>query len=52
MHIEQYTRQPDQRWLLTDYTDPESTIALQSVSVDLKVRDIYEKVDFTTEPRV
>ncbi len=44
-HVEQWIRQPDQRWLLTEYTSPAAAIPLQSLSVELQVRDIYEKVD-------
>jgi Uma2 family endonuclease len=45
MHIEQWTRQPDQRWLLTEYTDPEAVMPLSSIDVELRLADVYEKVE-------
>jgi Uma2 family endonuclease len=47
IHLEQYTRQSTGQWLLTEYTDPSSTIALSSLAVELRLADIYEKVDFS-----
>jgi Uma2 family endonuclease len=46
IHIEQYTRQPDDRWPLTEFTDPAATIKLESIGVELRVADVYEKVEF------
>lgn len=37
VHVEQWVRQPDQRWVLTEYNSPAAAIALQSVSVQLQV---------------
>ncbi len=45
IHVEQWTRQPDQRWMLAEYSDPAAFIALQSIAVELQLADIYEKVD-------
>ena len=45
IHIEQYVRQSDQRWLLTEYSDPAATITLSSIGVELRVGDVYEKVE-------
>jgi Uma2 family endonuclease len=47
IHVEQYTRQPTGQWLLTEYADPSSTIALSSLAVELQMADIYEKVTFS-----
>jgi len=45
-HLEQYTRQPDGRWLLTDHNDSASRIRFEAVGVDLQLSNVYEKVDF------
>jgi len=45
IHVEQWTRQQDQRWLLTEYSDRAATLTLESLGVQLSVADIYEKID-------
>jgi Uma2 family endonuclease len=44
---ELYTRQPDNRWLLTTATQIEDSLELQSVGARLALADLYEKVDLT-----
>ena len=44
---ELYTRQPDDRWLLTTVSRVEDSLDLQSVEAHLALADLYEKVDFT-----
>jgi hypothetical protein len=44
---ELYTRQPDDRWLLTTATRIEDSLDLQSVGARLSLADLYEKVDLT-----
>jgi len=44
--IEQYTKQPDGRWLLADIGSPEARVELTSVGCTLALKDIYEKVEF------
>lgn len=45
MHADLYTRQPDDRWLLTSADAPEHSLTLESVGAQLKLADLYEKVD-------
>ena len=45
VHVDLYTRQPDNRWLLTSADRVEDTLTLESVEARLLLRDIYEKVD-------
>lgn len=47
VHVEQYTRQPDSRWLLADFRSPEDTVQLDSVQCTLVLREIYGKVSFS-----
>jgi Uma2 family endonuclease len=39
-----YSRQDDHRWLLTDITDPHTTLELVGIGCHLAVTDVYEKV--------
>lgn len=43
-HVAQYAKQPDGRWLLTDYRSPEDTPQLESVKCSLPLKEIYEGV--------
>jgi Uma2 family endonuclease len=45
--IEQYVKQPDQRWLLSDISLLESTVELISIQCTLKLADVYAKVELT-----
>jgi len=45
-HVEQFTRQPDNRWLLWETDDLESVLSLPSVGCALKLADVYAKVTF------
>ncbi|HVF45425.1 MAG TPA: Uma2 family endonuclease [Pyrinomonadaceae bacterium] len=42
--VEQYSKQPDGRWLLTDHRSPEAVVELASIQYTLKLSEIYEKV--------
>lgn len=43
--VEQYTKQADGRWLLSDHRSPEEVVELASVECTLALRDVYEKVE-------
>ncbi|HJQ34753.1 MAG TPA: Uma2 family endonuclease [Pyrinomonadaceae bacterium] len=45
--VEQYTKQPDGRWLLTDHRSPEDSAELASIECTLALREVYEKVELT-----
>lgn len=42
--VEQYVKQTDGRWLLTDIQSPEATIQLSSIECVLALKDVYNKV--------
>lgn len=44
--IEQYVKQADARWLLTDIRGLESAVELQSIGCSLALRDVYDRVSF------
>lgn len=43
-HIEYRTRQPDDRWLLSDFRDLSQSIQLTSVDCVLSLAEVYDKV--------
>jgi Uma2 family endonuclease len=44
--VEQYVRQDDDRWLLSDVRTLEGMIELQSIGCSLALRDIFERITF------
>ena len=47
--VDLFSRQPDGRWLLDAYTDPEAQIPLDAIGCTLRVGEIYDKVRFEAE---
>lgn len=50
MHGDLFTRQSDGKWLLAPASRAEDTIEFSSIPCRLALRDVYEKVEFGTEP--
>ena len=50
-HVEQYTRQPDGRWLLSEADQLDAVVRLSSLGCDLKLADVYEDVSFEPPAR-
>jgi hypothetical protein len=48
-HLEQYTRQPDGRWLLSDAKGLEAVVSLPSIRCDLTLSEVYDGVSFGGE---
>jgi Uma2 family endonuclease len=48
--IDVFTRQPDGRWLLEAYTDPEVSIPCDSIGCTLTLGEVYSKVEFEAAP--
>jgi Uma2 family endonuclease len=46
MHVEHYTRQSEDEWMLHDVTEPEVTIRIPSIACELSLAEIYERVQF------
>ena len=42
--VEQYVKQPDGRWLLSDYRSPEDVVELGSIQCKLALKEVYDKV--------
>jgi len=46
-HVEHHVRQPDNTWVLTDYSDLTATLTLPSLDCTLTLAEIYEEIEFT-----
>ena len=44
-HVEHYTRQPDNQWLLSETDDVRQTIRIASIECNLALVDIYDKIE-------
>jgi Uma2 family endonuclease len=49
MHVEQYSKTDNNRWIFTEYEDADVTISLASIYFEISLADIYDKVDFDTQ---
>lgn len=50
MHIEYYSRQPDNSWRFAEFKRSEDRFALAAIQCELVLEDIYEKVTFDQLP--
>lgn len=47
MHVEHFTRQPNNEWVLHhDVTEPEGRIVIESIRCELPLKQIYQRVAF------
>ena len=44
--VEHFSRQPENRWLLTEAGRPEDVVHLAAIGCDLPLREIYDRVSF------
>ena len=44
--VEQYTKQQDNRWILTEYLGEDAVLKLEYVSFEISLRDLYKRVTF------
>ena len=49
MHVEQYSKTDNNRWIFTEYEDADVTISLASITFEISLFDIYDKVDFDAQ---
>lgn len=43
-----FTRQADDRWVLDAYADIDASIPLESIGCTLQLREVYDKVEFSS----
>ena len=46
IQVEHYLKTAANQWLLSEYKDPEVTLNLNSVDVQVKIADLYENIEF------
>ena len=46
-HIEHYVRQSDNRWLLSETGDVQSTVQFSAIDAHLSLTDLYDKVELS-----
>ena len=46
IYVEHYIKTAANQWLLSEYTDPQVTLTLNSVDLELKIADLYENIEF------
>lgn len=50
-HLERWTREDEQHWVLCEVDDLSASVRIESIGVELELREIYDRVDFTdTQP--
>ena len=49
MHIEQYCKIGDNKWVFSEFADSEAELNLASVPCQILLADIYDKVEFNAE---
>ena len=48
IHVEQYVKTDHRKWMFLEYENINDTLNFTSVSCQLSLADIYEKIDFTS----
>ena len=49
MHVEQFAKTADNKWILSEDDEENSILTLNSIQFQISFRDIYDKVKFDTE---
>jgi Uma2 family endonuclease len=51
-HIEQFAKNSDGKWVLTEYDSDASVLILESVEFQIRLSEIYERINFEVEEEV
>lgn len=49
MHVEQYSKTDNNRWIFSEYEDSEQIISLESIAFEISLIDIYDKVNLNEQ---
>ncbi len=49
IHVEQYSKTDNNKWIFSEYDDENATISLTSVKFEITLADIYDNVEFELE---
>ena len=50
-HVEHWSRQPENRWLLAEFAGLEQSVRLTSIDCILPLAEIYDKIDWSAEAK-
>ena len=48
IHVEHYVKTAEHQWLLSEYTDPQIRLTLNSVNLEVKIAYLYENIEFAS----
>jgi Uma2 family endonuclease len=51
-HVEQFAKNSDDKWVLTEYDSEELVLILESVEFQIPLSEIYERINFEVEEEV
>ncbi|MEG4270963.1 MULTISPECIES: Uma2 family endonuclease [unclassified Microcoleus] len=49
MHVEQFCKTDDNKWVLSEYDGADAVLRLSCVEFEMRLGDIYDRVDFESE---
>lgn len=49
MHVEQYSKADNNRWIFSEYEDANFTLSFASIPFQITIADLYDRVDFNLE---
>ena len=49
MHVEQFVKTDDNKWVLSEYDGADAVLRLSCVEFEMRLGDIYDRVDFESE---
>jgi Uma2 family endonuclease len=49
MHVEQYCKTENNKWIFSEYEDAEVLLGLAAIPCEILLADVYDKVDFDVE---
>jgi len=52
IRLEQYVRQPNGQWLLSEYVTLDAVVTLPSIDCTLRLSDVYDRITFEPKRRV
>jgi len=44
--VDQYTKQNDGRWIITEYLNEDAVLKLESINFEISLRDLYKRITF------
>jgi Uma2 family endonuclease len=44
--VDQYTKQNDGRWIITEYLNEDAVLKLESINFEISLRDLYNRITF------